>query len=1269
MRQVFLLGGLLAAAGSVFAQPDRLLVPIDARSMVILKGNTNSKAQPRYDQGLMPASQKIAGMRLVAKLTASQQADLDQLLAGQQDPASPNYHNWLTPEQYGERFGLSANDMARISAWLGGQGFSVDYVARARNYLMFSGTAGQVQTTLQTEMHRYQVDGGSHYGNATDPSIPSALEPLILAIQGLDDFRPLPQVAKAVPATDSSGLHYLSPGDIATIYNINPLYQQNYNGAQQSLVVVGQTEIHITDIQAFRAEFGLPANNPQLIVVPGSTEPGVVATDLPEASLDLEYSGAIAPYATVFFVYSSDVWTSAQYAIDQNMAPVMSSSYGGCELGVSSDGSFAASLRQSAQQANAQGITWVSSSGDQGATGCDTGSLKLAQYGLSADWPASIPEITAVGGTEFNETNGITYWSSGNNSNGSSALSYIPEMAWNDTTASIANGGGVASTGGGVSILYAKPTWQTGNGVPNDNARDTPDIAFAAADYHDGYIIYVSGANSYGEGGTSISTPIFAGILTVLNQYLVNNKIEAKAGLGNVNPKLYSLATPGNNIFHDVTVGNNIVPCKIGTPDCTTGQEGYSAGIGYDQATGLGSANVTNLITEWSGLTVGSDTITLSANPSSISANGTTTLTATVKAVSGSTSPAGSVSFIWGLTSLGSATLVGAGGSASASITVYGSVFAGALGAETISAYYGGSGSFTPASTALTLTVSQVSVGSAVAPSVVPDPVYQQTPDAQGYSYFFTIRLTETAGVATTLTGFTFNGQSESQYITSFFGSASVPAHGTLSANLGASLSSSGNVVFGFSGVDASGAQWSQQITVPFLPMQISAAMSLASAPATVAETPNGVEGCGDTGFQFFYQQLDLQELNGFEVELTRFLAGGNDYTQYIPDWFGSWRLAPFGSLLAGICWQPAAIPSTFNYELDGMDTNGNNIVVTATAPFQGPVANAGVLSTSTASVDLTPGASGTAQASFTVNLPAGQHWTATVFPANPRTSWLVVFPLSGTGPGTITVAGASAGLAPGIAQATLVIQSINTLPQFVQVPLTFTVAGSSSVSISAVGNNFSYYQEEAPGMLAVVFGTNLARTTLSAATLPLPTVLGGTSATINGIPAPLYYVSAGQMDIQIPYETPVSPCTFADFSDCALLAVNNNGAVTSYYLEIAETTPGIAQTAAGLVVSGAVNPGKRGGVLDMYITGEGDVTPFLATGSTPVGATPQARLPLSVTIAGIPAQVQFNGIPSWSVGVTQLDVQVPSNAPTGSQQLVVTVGGVASPPVQINVD
>src|SRR5271155_2252893 len=163
MRRFILLGVVLATALPVFAQADRLLAPIDTRATVVLRGNTHPRAQSRYDQGPVAASQEISGIRLAMKPTAGQQADLDQLLAEQQDPASPNYHRWLTPEQFAERFGLSANDVARVTAWLESAGFRVDYVARARNYVMFSGTAGQVLATFRTEIHRYQAGGRDHF--------------------------------------------------------------------------------------------------------------------------------------------------------------------------------------------------------------------------------------------------------------------------------------------------------------------------------------------------------------------------------------------------------------------------------------------------------------------------------------------------------------------------------------------------------------------------------------------------------------------------------------------------------------------------------------------------------------------------------------------------------------------------------------------------------------------------------------------------------------------------------------------------------------------------------------------------------------------------------------------------------------------------------------------------------------------------------------------------------------------------------------------------
>jgi uncharacterized protein (TIGR03437 family) len=243
-----------------------------------------------------------------------------------------------------------------------------------------------------------------------------------------------------------------------------------------------------------------------------------------------------------------------------------------------------------AQQGNAQGITWVNSSGDSGAAGCDANGVSSATLGLATRFPSDVPEVTAVGGTEFNEQTG-SYWNSINDSNGASALSYIPESVWNTSAVFSAAWAG----GGGASSFFTKPSWQTGPGVPNDGARDVPDVALPASGYHDSYLQTSNGVTAPGSAGTSAAAPVFAGMLVLLNQYLVANGAQSQPGLGNVNPMLYRLGQTAPSAFHDITVGNNIVPCTPGTPDCPSGSLGYNAGPGFDLATGLGSIDLMNL--------------------------------------------------------------------------------------------------------------------------------------------------------------------------------------------------------------------------------------------------------------------------------------------------------------------------------------------------------------------------------------------------------------------------------------------------------------------------------------------------------------------------------------------------------------------------------------------------------------------------------------------------------------------------------------------------
>ena len=792
------------------AQQDRLNAPIDGRHSVVLRGSVPPQAQARYDQGAVEPDFRLGNISLMLGRSPGQQAALDALLADQQDPASPNFHNWLTPESYADRFGWSTADLDRISAWLRSEGFTIRYTARGRDFLSFSGTAAQVQSALHTEIHRYKIGGRMHYANATDVSLPESLAPLVAGILGLHDFHPrAPHKRFQGSFTADDGTHYLLPDDFATIYDVTPLYLYGFTGAGQNITIVGQSDIDQGDIASFRETWDLPGLPIQMVSV--GDYPGVT-DDAIEADLDLEWSGAVARFATLTYVYSADVNDAVNFAIDNNLGPVISESFGLCEYTVATQHMGLPEFEIQAQKGNSMGITWLASSGDSGAAGCDY-DAPIATQGLQVGLPASVPEVTAVGGTEFNEGS-LTYWNADNGPYGGSALSYIPEMAWNDTLAN----GSLAASGGGVSAVYTKPAWQTGAGVPNDGMRDVPDISLNASDAHDPYVV-VSQGEAIGVGGTSASSPSLAGILALLNQFLVQNNVQSKPGLGNITPKLYSLAGGKSGALHDITVGNNIVPCLKGTLNCDTGSFGYSAGPGYDLVTGLGSVDAYKLVTTWASLPVNGTTMTLAASPSSILASGSAVVTATVKAAGGTVSPTGQVTFTLNGATLGAAALSGSGGTATATVTVFGSQLLTA--ANTVQASYAGSPTFAASTASTTLTLGTPTAASAVTVTVTPNPVYQQAPASNGAIFSFTIQLKETAGVATTITGFTFGGVSYAASIAKFFGSTTLPAHGTLTANLqSATIVAPATEAIGFTGRDASGATWSSGTTVSFLPKQ-----------------------------------------------------------------------------------------------------------------------------------------------------------------------------------------------------------------------------------------------------------------------------------------------------------------------------------------------------------------------------------------------------------------------------------------------------------------
>jgi pseudomonalisin len=583
---------------------DRITSFIDDDQRVTLRGNVHPLALAQYDAGAVAPDFPMEHMLLNLLPDAAQQDALNQFVDAQYNHESPYYHQWLTPEQYGERFGISDADTAQIVNWLQGHGMEVEEVTAGRRSIIFSGTAAQVQAAFHTQIHVYKIGDEVHHANVKDPEIPAALVQVVGGVVSLHDFHSEAMhglVRKPSPEFSSGGAYYLAPADFATIYDLGPLYQQGIGGSGQSVAIVARSNIKLADARQFRTFFGLPANDPQIIV--NGADPGIWnSNEETEADLDVEWSGAIGRNATIKFVVSKStnssdgVDLSAQYIVNHNLAPVMSTSFGLCEAALGSSGnSFLNSLWQ---QAAAQGITVFVSSGDSGAAGCDSASASTATHGRAVNGLCSTPYSVCVGGTELNDVSNPTlYWAASNSAGTqASALSYIPEVAWDAS----GPGYGLWASGGGASTVYAKPSWQAGAGVPADGKRDVPDVALTSAG-HDGYIIYQNGG-LYVVGGTSAASPSFAGVMALVVQ-------NTAARQGNANLAFYSLAAKqragGAAAFHDITIGNNSVP----------GQAGFKAAVGYDEATGLGSIDGSVLVNHWG------DAATVPAFHATVSAN------------------------------------------------------------------------------------------------------------------------------------------------------------------------------------------------------------------------------------------------------------------------------------------------------------------------------------------------------------------------------------------------------------------------------------------------------------------------------------------------------------------------------------------------------------------------------------------------------------------------------------------------------------------------
>jgi len=711
------------------AVSSRVTQAVDDHQLVTLRGNVNPQARSKFDQGAVDDAQPATRALVLLQRSSQQEAALRQLLDDQQNRTSANYHQWLTPAQFGAQFGPADSDVLAVTQWLTTHGFQNIKVGAGKTEIEFSGNVGQMREAFHTDIHKFLIRGQLRNANISDPQIPSALSPVIAGVVGLTNFRPRAHIrhlgtfrkTKATGevkplftyngcgATGTQPCYAIGPGDFAKIYSVPATVNGNPAGQLQTIVVVNDSNINVQDVIDYRSIFGLPANFTSANVIVNGPDPGING-DEEEADLDTQIAGAVAPNATVILVVTEQpdsgvgaagVDLSVLYTINNNLAPVVSKSFGLCEP---FEGVAGNQLENALwEQAAAQGISGMVSAGDTGSAACDPdgSNLDVSVFGQAVSGDASTPFNVAVGGTDFNSslTNyGATYWTSNAAGTQTSALSYIPEITWNDScarsgsttacTTTIINEDSAGLTSDGPDITggaggpsnctnsttdeagditcingYPKPSWQTGTGVPNDSARDLPDVSLFASNgrNYSFYIICEQDANTgtgsstsscdlnspyndfQGVGGTSASSPAFAAIMALVNQKTGQRQ-------GNANYVLYPLAAKAGStctsaanpastcVFYDIPAGsNNSVACQGDTFGCSNQTDAstygilievqadgvtpvtpitpsYSTTAGYDLATGLGSVNVANLLTNWASASFKPTTTTFSLN-------------------------------------------------------------------------------------------------------------------------------------------------------------------------------------------------------------------------------------------------------------------------------------------------------------------------------------------------------------------------------------------------------------------------------------------------------------------------------------------------------------------------------------------------------------------------------------------------------------------------------------------------------------------------------
>jgi pseudomonalisin len=622
VRTVVALAGLALACGSTPPSDDtHARTFVDGGPVVELPGHVPAWALRARDLGALPSDTPVTQVTAVLGRSPETEEAWAQWLVDLQTPGSPSFHHWLTPEEIAARFGATPADIDRTTAWLLQHGLRVDRVSRSGTMLTFSGTAGSLGEALGTELHAFDAFGESRISAVFEPKIPASLAGVVRFFAGLSTSSPRAgghgRAGNRPDFTSFGGDHYIAPSDFATIYDLGPVYADGLDGTGQTIAIVGRSRVAPTDISEFQTETGLPVVAATVIIPPAGIDPGAPGNDDQlEATIDVTRAASVASGATIDLVVSGTPMASMlnglgiaiEYVVDNDTAPVLNISFLECEQTAGSTWTqFYATLFQ---QAATEGMSVFVSSGDSGVAGCDDqGTTPPATQVASTNYLCASGSVTCVGGTEFaDEASPGTYWSPSNTPVLGSAKSYIPEGGWNEPL-NLLDEPQVWASGGGVSIYVAKPSWQSGTGVPADGYRDTPDIAFSAS-AHDGYYAcYAAGgvgncADDEYEYiyGTSAAAPSMAGIAAIANQKVGSPQ-------GNFSPLLYTLAAgpAASAVFHDVTVATSAVPSCTALPsmcDNSTagptgvsgGLAGYTVGVGFDQVTGWGSLDVASFL-------------------------------------------------------------------------------------------------------------------------------------------------------------------------------------------------------------------------------------------------------------------------------------------------------------------------------------------------------------------------------------------------------------------------------------------------------------------------------------------------------------------------------------------------------------------------------------------------------------------------------------------------------------------------------------------------